>query len=156
MTFSDMQVAVLQHTLGTPTPVRRVPLEGDIVEAASEAATDFPSFKFSDSEQQKPVGQQAISSSTERAPAAKARASHRPPPSPSAASQKGQIGAKLPSKKSGAADKTSAPVQPKAAAEQPALKRSETEKGLLQEMHEVLRLAWQVSAAFTCICPGFI
>ena len=137
MAFSDMQVAVLQHTLGTPTPVRRVPLEGDVIEAASEAAADVPSFKFSDSQKQPQVGQ----------------------PAASAASPKEQTGAGLPiasvAMKEGAADKPSAPVQPRAAAEQPQLRRPETRRGLLQDMHEVLRLAWEVSSAFTCICLGF-
>ncbi|KAK9827785.1 hypothetical protein WJX74_001969 [Apatococcus lobatus] len=53
-------VAVLQHTLGTPTSVRRVPLQGELDPSAPEALAAVPSLKFSDTQQQQSNGRRPM------------------------------------------------------------------------------------------------
>ena len=145
-----VQVAVLQHTLGTPTPVRRVALEGESSPSAAEAVPAAPTFSssaFQHQQQQQQEGnvRQPLSSTAMKpAPAATPSASTSSA-KPPGATKPPLTGAK-PSAAGGAAPRETSPArqQPQVADGQPWQRERKPEQGLLQELQEVLGLAWEV------------
>ncbi|KAK9827784.1 hypothetical protein WJX74_001969 [Apatococcus lobatus] len=135
-------VAVLQHTLGTPTSVRRVPLQGELDPSAPEALAAVPSLKFSDTQQQQSNGRRPmIPAATESPQIATPSASA--PSATSRTSQKPPING---GKASASAAKAAKPsgLQPlKAAATEPGSSRGEPRRSLWHDLRKILGLAWE-------------